>query len=355
MSINVILGMSGGVDSSIAAYILKKRGYNVIGIFMLNWDEKNISYCSVSNDIIDTKKICDFLNIKFYIVNFCFDYWYKVFIYFLNEYKLGKTPNPDIICNNKIKFSIFLEYSKYLGCDFIATGHYSKIKFSNSNHIMCQPFDLYKDQTYFLYKLTQYHLKYIIFPLYKYSKFFIRTIAFNIGLFNSMKKDSNGICFIGNLDFKFFLKKYISICYGPVVNAFNKQVDIHEGIMFYTYGQKKNILNYYFSFSVQYIFNKNLYNNLLEVACKNMKSFKKFYCIVKNVDFINFFFFNLKCFVKIRHGFFKEKCLLIRFTNNFFIVKFFIFQQYVAPGQFVVFYKNDVCLGGGIIISIECK
>ncbi|QQG46659.1 MAG: tRNA 2-thiouridine(34) synthase MnmA [Candidatus Azosocius agrarius] len=351
MNINVILGMSGGVDSSVAAYILKKKGYNVIGIFMINWDEKNVSYCTVAKDLVDTQKICKFLNIKLHVVNFSFDYWQEVFFYFLNEYKIGKIPNPDIVCNSRIKFNIFLEYSKYLGADFIATGHYAMIKYIKNNYFLYKSFDLNKDQTYFLYKLRQWQLKYIIFPLYKYNKFFIRQLAVNVGLYNCMKKDSNGICFVGKADFKNFLKKYISVCYGFITNFYNKQFGIHEGIMFYTYGQKKNLNNKCFLFNLQYIVDKYLYKNELIISNKNR--LYTYYCIIKDVNFINkFLFFNIKCYVKLRHSYVMEKCKLKYLTGNLFIIEFYFAQDYISSGQSVVFYKNNICFGGGIVSNV---
>lgn len=348
---NIILGMSGGIDSSVSAYILKKKGYNVVGIFMLNWDEKNLSYCTFIKDVIDTKKICNFLNIDFYIINFAFDYWKDVFVYFLNEYKLGKTPNPDIVCNSKIKFNIFLEYGKYLGANFIATGHYAKINFIKNSYFLCCSFDMHKDQTYFLYNLSQFQLKYVIFPLYKYSKNFIRNLGFSVGLYNSVKKDSSGICFVGKLDFCFFLKKYLSICYGPIVDFFENQVGIHEGIMFYTYGQKKNLSNN-FTLS-KYVYNKIINENFLVVSNK-LKICLKISCLVQNVNFINFFLFlNINCFAKIRNFFIKKNCLLKKFTGNVFFVNFYLFNDILCPGQSIVFYKNNICLGGGIVTNIE--
>ena len=208
---SVIVGMSGGVDSSVAALILKQQGFKVAGMFMKNWeedDDPSTNYCSATKDLNDAQKICDQLNIELYKVNFSAEYWDKVFKIFLEEYQAGRTPNPDVLCNKEIKFKVFLEYAKKLQADFIATGHYARIYRQNNENYLLAAIDQNKDQSYFLHALTQEQLKYSLFPLGELTKPMVRKIAKEAGFNNYGKKDSTGICFIGERKFNNFLKNY---------------------------------------------------------------------------------------------------------------------------------------------------
>ncbi len=201
----VVVGMSGGVDSSVAAYLLKKQGYEVIGVFMKNWDDKNDDgVCTATEDYEDVKSVCDQLNIPYYSVNFEREYWDNVFTYFMEELKLGRTPNPDVLCNTEIKFKAFIEFALSLDADYVATGHYARINRNNGEVTLLRGKDTKKDQTYFLSQLTQKHLSKVLFPLGDLTKSQVREIAHELELFTANKKDSTGICFIGERNFKTF-------------------------------------------------------------------------------------------------------------------------------------------------------
>ena len=206
----VVVGMSGGVDSSVTAYLLKEQGYDVIGVFMKNWEEKDDKgVCVAEKDYADVIKVCEQLDIPYYSINFEKEYWDKVFTYFLDEYKKGRTPNPDIMCNKEIKFKAFLEYAEDLGADYVATGHYARVKDENGQRLLLRGVDNNKDQTYFLSQLKQHQIKNILFPVGELEKKDVRRIAEEAGLATAKKKDSTGICFIGEKNFREFLSQYL--------------------------------------------------------------------------------------------------------------------------------------------------
>ena len=238
----VVIGMSGGVDSAVSALLLKREGYNVIGLFMNNWEEKDENgVCSALDDYEDVKRVCTRLNIPYYSVNFAKEYLDKVFKVFLEEYKKGRTPNPDVLCNREIKFGPFLEYAKKLGADYIATGHYAKVEERNGKYYLKKAKDKSKDQSYFLNQLSQDQLKYVLFPLADIEKKEVREIALENALSNAKKKDSTGICFIGERNFRQFLQGYLPSKKGNIVDTQGNVVGTHEGVLYYTLGQRKGL------------------------------------------------------------------------------------------------------------------
>ena len=239
----VVVGMSGGVDSSVAAYLLKQQGYDVVGIFMQNWeDDDTDSYCTIKQDSMDAIMVADILGIDIEIVNFAKEYKERVFSYFLAEYKAGRTPNPDILCNSEIKFKAFLDHSLRLGADYIATGHYvDKVCIDNNYEVLSRAYDSNKDQSYFLYRLNQHQISHSLFPLGKIIKPEVRKIATELNLPNATKKDSTGICFIGERPFRDFLQKYMPTKHGNLVTPDGKIVGEHMGLMYYTIGQRKGL------------------------------------------------------------------------------------------------------------------
>ena len=242
----VVLGMSGGVDSSVAAILLKEQGYDVIGVFMKNWEEKDENgVCMAEEDYKDVIAVAEQLGIPYYSVNFVKEYWDKVFTYFLDEYKKGRTPNPDVMCNKEIKFRAFLDYAMKIGSDYVATGHYARIvheeKDGKIKSTMLRGIDDNKDQTYFLCQLNQEQLEKVLFPLGEYTKPQIREIAEKYNLATAKKKDSTGICFIGERDFNKFLSQYLPAKGGNIVNTQGKVLGHHNGLMYYTIGQRKGI------------------------------------------------------------------------------------------------------------------
>lgn len=242
-NIRVVVGMSGGVDSSVAAYLLKEEGYEVIGIFMKNWDEKDErGVCTATEDYQDVQKVCEQIGIPYYSVNFEKEYWDRVFTYFLDEYKKDRTPNPDVMCNKEIKFKAFLDYAFELGADYLATGHYARLeRLDNGEVQMLRGVDDNKDQTYFLNQLSQDQLDRVIFPLGGMKKDKVRQIAEERGLATAHKKDSTGVCFIGERDFNEFLSHYLPAQKGKMMTYEGEIKGEHHGLMYYTIGQRKGL------------------------------------------------------------------------------------------------------------------
>ena len=238
----VVVGISGGVDSSVSAYLLKKQGYRVIGLFMVNWEEKD-GACTAEEDYEDVKRVCNKIGIPYFTVNYTKEYYENVFKHFLEEYKKGRTPNPDVLCNRnrEIKFGPFLEQAKKLGADYIATGHYAKLEEKDGKYYLKKAKDLNKDQTYFLNQLSQDQLKDVIFPLADIEKPEVRRIAEELELSNAKKKDSTGICFIGERNFKKFLQTYLPAQKGLIKTLNGEVVGEHDGLMYYTLGQRRGL------------------------------------------------------------------------------------------------------------------
>lgn len=355
----IAIGMSGGVDSSVSAWILKQQGYDVIGIFMKNWhDYKDQVYCTIKKDWMDVVSVGDAIGIDVEMVDFSNDYNEKVFKYFLNEYNLGNTPNPDIICNSEIKFRKFLYYALSLGFNKIATGHYAQIIKDNNKYILLKGNDITKDQSYFLYRLNQYQLKKTIFPIGGLKKSDVRKLAIKIGLPNAKKKDSTGICFIGKRPFRDFLRKYISINFGPIKTLDEKIIGQHIGLPFYTIGQRRGIGLSIGNKKPLFVVKKNVISNTLYVAQGNNHPnlFSKV-LYAYNASWISGKSPNQEYLysAKTRYYQINDMCKIYPISkfciNNTFKLIFLKSQWAVTPGQSVVIYNKNICLGGGFIKS----
>ncbi len=355
--IKVIIALSGGVDSSVTVWILKQLGYKIKCVFIKCWEENNnnnnnIKKCKYKKDYQDAKKICQLLNVKLYKINLSFEYWKYVFSKFIKNQKKNKTLNPDILCNKKIKFKIFIKFSiKILKANFISTGHYIIKKKKKNIYYLIKGIDKKKDQSYFLYNLTQKKIKKCIFPLGTYYKKNIRKIAKNLNFINSKKKDSTGICFIGKKNFFKFIQKYIKSKPGKIINTENKILGNHKGLHLYTIGQRKKLNINLGQHIPYYVFKKNIKNNKL-IVVSGIKN-KLLYSIgmyIKNIHFINKKNNKKKilfCNIKIRHQQYKKILCKIYLKKKKILSKKKMFA--ITPGQSVVFYKKNICLGGAII------
>ena len=358
----VVLGMSGGVDSSVAAILLKEQGYEVIGVFMKNWEEKDDNgNCMAEEDYKDVVTVAEQLDIPYYSVNFVKEYWDKVFTYFLDEYKKGRTPNPDVMCNKEIKFKAFLDYAIKLGADYVATGHYARIiheeKDGKIKSVMLRGIDDNKDQTYFLCQLSQKQLEKVLFPIGEYTKPQIREIAEKYNLATAKKKDSTGICFIGERDFNEFLSKYLPAKGGNIVNTEGKILGKHNGLMYYTIGQRKGIgigNSKEGTGEPWFVVDKNLETNELIVTQGDKSVLYSKGLIATDFNFINMedIEFPLECTVKFRYRQSDSKAVIKKLPDEKYEVLFDEPQKAVTPGQIVVAYKDEVCLGGGVIDEI---
>lgn len=357
MKKRVVLGMSGGVDSSVAAILLKEQGYEVIGVFMKNWDEEDENgVCMADEDYKDVVSVAEQLGIPYYSINFVKEYWERVFEYFLSEYRLARTPNPDVMCNKEIKFKAFLEYAEKLGADYIATGHYARlIEDENGQKIMLKGIDDNKDQTYFLSGLTQKQLEKVLFPLGDYKKSEIREIAQKYDLKTANKKDSTGICFIGERNFNEFLSKYIPAQKGDIVDINGKQLGIHNGLMYYTIGQRKGIglgNSKDGTGEPYFVVDKKLETNELVVAQGDDKLLYSKALIANNFNFINSIEFPFECGVKFRYRQKDVKAVITKINDEEYRIDFEEPQRAVTLGQIAVIYNGDICLGGGIIDKV---
>ncbi len=355
----VVVGMSGGVDSSVAAALLKEQGYNVIGLFMHNWEEDDEDgCCTAAQDWEDVRRVCNKLNIPYYSVNFAKEYMDRVFSYFLEEYAAGRTPNPDVLCNREIKFGPFLEYALSLGADYIATGHYCDIEHSaDGNHYLLKAADQNKDQTYFLNQLSQKQLEHVLFPLGKMEKPAVRKIAEKYGFITATKKDSTGICFIGERKFREFLKNFIPAKRGKIIDLNGKQVGMHDGVMYYTLGQRRGLNIGGVSGTDGgrwFVVDKNVKTNELIVSQGDEKPLYSKALISYKINWIpgtpkqNEF----TCNAKFRYRQPEQEVNVKIEDSGKVYVSFKEPQRAVTPGQFVVFYSDNKCLGGGIIEEV---
>jgi tRNA-specific 2-thiouridylase len=346
----VVVGLSGGVDSSISAYLLKQQGYEVLGIFMQNWEDIDNEFCTIKEDSIDAIAVADCLGIDIEIVNFAKEYKDRVFSYFLTEYQNGRTPNPDILCNSEIKFKAFLDHAKSLGADYIATGHYvQKVEYNNVA-ILKKAIDNNKDQSYFLYRLNQQQIQSSIFPLGCITKPEVRKFASELNLPTAQKKDSTGICFIGERPFRQFLAQYMPIKVGNIVNLDGKILATHTGLMYYTIGQRKGI-GIGGDGEPWFVADKNLVTNeLIVVQGHNHPLLYKKILVADNLSFYNGIIPKEGQYrAKTRYRMQDEDCYLRYNGNNEIILEFFTPQWAITPGQSVVIYDQDYCLGGGTI------
>lgn len=356
----VIVAMSGGVDSSVSAYLLLQKGYQVEGMFMKNWEEDDTdNYCASTKDLNDVRVVCKKIGIYLHEVNFSEEYWNDVFKIFLYEYKQGRTPNPDILCNKKIKFKIFFNFSiKILKADYIATGHYAQIKYFNKKPMLIRAFDLNKDQSYFLYTLNNKKLKNILFPIGLLTKKHVRNIARKIKLSVSEKPDSIGICFIGPSKMRNFLHRFINSKPGNIITENGYIIGQHIGIIYYTIGQRKGlgIGGKYGKKNIPwYVSNKNLNGNTLTVVqgYKNPK-LMSIGLIAYQVHWINSNNISscFDCTIKTRYRQIDIPCTVILKSLKCVKVIFKKPISSVTLGQSVVFYCLDICIGGGIINQV---
>lgn len=350
----VVLGMSGGVDSAVSAWLLKQQGYNVIALFMHNWEEVDDGCCTAEQDFEDVKRVSGKLGIPYYSVNFAKEYKERVFSYFLEEYANGRTPNPDVLCNREIKFGPFLQYAKALGADYIATGHYCGISHENGAHYLLKAKDQTKDQTYFLNQLSQAQLADVLFPLQNIDKTEVRRIADELGLSNAKKKDSTGICFIGERNFRNFLQTYLPNQAGEIVDIDGKVVGEHIGLMYYTLGQRRGLG---LGGTVEgqgrwFVVDKDLTNNRLIVSHGDESVLMSKSLVANSVNWIpNLPAQEFSCKAKFRYRQ-PEQGVDVTVTDGKVNVVFHEKQRAVTPGQFVVFYDEYKCLGGGIIDEV---
>lgn len=353
----IIVGLSGGVDSAVAALLLKEQGHDVTGVFMQNWNARpDDPHCTAEQDLSDAKSVCDTLNIPFQVVNFSKAYWDHVFSHCLDEFHAGRTPNPDIWCNKEIKFKSFLNHALALGADFVATGHYARITKSNDLYHLMKAEDNNKDQSYFLYTLGQHELSHTLFPLAHLPKPEVRQLAKEAGLINHNKKDSTGICFIGERNFKEFLQEFILTQPGLIQTTEGQTVGKHDGLMFYTLGQRKGLLigglNDH-SEDAWYVVDKDVKNNTLIVG----QGHNHPRLLSPSLSAIDLHWVcgkapttPLHCFARTRYHQPDQACL-IDVVDNEAQVTFLQLQRAITPGQSVVFYLDDECLGGGIIAA----
>ena len=356
MSGKVIVAMSGGVDSSVSAFLLHKRGFQVEGLFMKNWEEDDDArYCSASIDLADAKKVCQQLNIPLHTINFSDEYWDHVFDYFLREYQAGRTPNPDIVCNKEIKFRAFLDHALNLGAEYIATGHYARREINGTSVYLKKGLDTNKDQSYFLHTLNRHQLVNTLFPLGEIKKSEVRAIARRENFNVHDKKDSTGICFIGERKFKNFLKNYLPAKEGDIVTLNGECIGKHEGVAFYTIGQRQGLNiggKRGFPERPWYVADKDLEKNqLIVVQGSEHKALFHSTITTSDIHWIDGMtppdLENIK--VKIRYRQPDQACVIRCTTTTGYKITFRAPQRAVTPGQSVVLYRQDVCLGGGII------
>ncbi len=357
----VIVGMSGGVDSSVSALLLQQAGYEVEGLFMKNWDEDDgTEYCTAKEDLADAQNVCDSLSIKLHQANFAAEYWDNVFEHFLSEYKAGRTPNPDVLCNREIKFKVFKDYASILGADFIATGHYARLKEENGKCFLLKGLDDNKDQSYFLHAVSQEQLQNVIFPIGELPKSRVREIAEENQLITHDKKDSTGICFIGERRFNDFLANYLPAQPGLIKckdNSSGEEVILgeHHGLMYYTIGQRQGIgIGGLKDFSDEpwFVSEKDLTTQTLYVVQGGMhEDLLKNALRCSSIHWINEApSMPLKCKVKTRYRQSDQECVIDWDEDSqSYIASFIEKQRAITPGQYLVIYQGDNCLGGGVI------
>ncbi len=354
----VIVGISGGVDSAVAAYLLKQQGYEVEGLFMRNWDSLinndiegnpnlNKNICPQESDYNDALETCKILDIPLHRVDFIKEYWDSVFTYFLEELKKGRTPNPDLLCNKYIKFDLFKKEAIKLGADYMATGHYAR----NIDNKLYRAIDRNKDQSYFLAKISKEQLNHVLFPVGKLTKPEVRQIAEDIHLNVAKKKDSTGICFIGERNYQEFIKNYLKPNPGPIVNVATKEViGTHTGLMNYTIGQRRNV-GISGDLERHYVCGKDVKNNILYVAFGDSEYLYSDACLLEDINFISDAR-PTNCTAKFRYRGEDYPISLEYLDNGEMMVRYPEKVKAVTPGQACVFYRGEECLGSGIIKEV---
>lgn len=354
----VIVGMSGGVDSSVSAVLLQEQGYQVEGLFMKNWDEDDgTEYCTAMADLADARAVCERIGIPLHTASFAAEYWDRVFEHFLEEYSAGRTPNPDILCNKEIKFRAFLDYAVTLGADFIATGHYARRRDTDSGTQLLKGLDPNKDQSYFLHAVSRDKIERTLFPVGEIEKPRVRAIAEAHGLVTHDKKDSTGICFIGERKFRDFLRQYLPAQPGDIQTPEGDVIGRHQGLMYHTIGQRQGLgiggLAKYGE-APWYVAEKDLERNVLVVVQgKQHPLLFADTLSVRQVDWVAGASpsMPLICSAKTRYRQPDQSCRVEALAEGGYEVLFEEPQRAVTPGQSVVFYQGEVCLGGGVIES----
>ncbi len=353
---NIIVGMSGGVDSSVTAAKLIDQGHKVTGLFMKNWEEDDdAEYCGAAEDLADTVEVCKQLGIELKTINFAHEYWNRVFQQFLDEYRNGRTPNPDVLCNKEIKFKEFLNWAVHLGADYIATGHYARLqkKKGKQNYLLRKGRDSEKDQSYFLHTLDQKALSQSIFPIGEMKKGQVRALAKKLSLPTHDKKDSTGICFIGERRFSDFLGRFLPSEPGQIKTLSGETVGEHQGSYYYTLGQRQG-LGIGGQGDPWYVAGKDVKRNIVyavqghdhEALLKRLVYAEKFHWISGIPPILP-----LNCKAKTRYRHEEQPCVLSMIGPNYTRIKFASPQWAVTPGQSIVLYQDDICIGGGIIYS----
>ena len=360
-STRVVVGMSGGVDSSVAAMLLKRQGYEVIGVFMKNWDDTDeTGRCTAEEDAEDVRRVCGQLDIPCYTVNFEKQYYEKVFEYFLAEYRRGRTPNPDVMCNREIKFGDFLAKATDLGADFLATGHYARLDRTADGRVrLLRGADPEKDQTYFLCALTQEQLARAMFPIGHLKKREVRQMALDAGLATARKKDSTGICFIGERNFREFLSRYLPAQPGEIRTPDGEVKGVHHGLMYYTIGQRQGLgIGGSGNGKPWFVADKDLERNILIVVqgddhpllySKSLTASGVNWIDGRQMDIGQ----SIRCTAKFRYRQPDQGVRVTRTDDDAWLVEFDQPQKAVTPGQAVVFYDGEECLGGGTIESVN--
>lgn len=353
----VIVGMSGGVDSSVSAWLLQQQGYRVEGLFMKNWEEDDHNdYCTAAIDLADAQAVCDKFGILLHTINFSAEYWEKVFELFLAEYQAGRTPNPDVMCNHEIKFKAFMDFAiNDLGADYIATGHYVRRTNVTHNSQLLRGLDTNKDQSYFLYTISNQQIAQCLFPVGELVKTKVRRIAAELKLTIATKKDSTGICFIGKRKLRHFLSSYLQAKPGSIVTVDDQEVGRHPGLIYYTLGQRQGLGIGGISKNNQnpwYVVDKDMITNRLIVAQgKNNKRLMSTGIIASNIYWVDRkkLLAPLYCTVKVRYRQPDIDCLVEPIADDKLQVTFNQLVAAVTPGQSAVFYQAERCLGGGVI------
>lgn len=340
----VVIGMSGGVDSSVSAHLLKEMGYNVIGLFMKNWEDES-GTCNATQDFDDANRVAEVLDIPLYTVNFVQEYWDRVFAGFIKDLEAGLTPNPDVLCNREIKFDCLLEKARALDADFLATGHYCQI----ANGQLLKGADPLKDQSYFLHAIEGKVLNQVLFPIGHLPKSAVREMAKNKGLSTHAKKDSTGICFIGKRNFKDFISKYIPYQSGNFENTRGEVLGQHDGAAYYTIGQRKG-LGIGGPGDAWFVVDKNIERNvvIIEQGSDHPALYAKALHASKPHFIGAFPSFPMRCSAKIRYRQEDQPCLVEK-QGDLLVVTFDTPQRAITPGQSVVFYDGPLCLGGAHI------
>ena len=350
---NIIVGMSGGVDSSVAAAKLIEQGHKVTGLFMKNWEEDDDkAYCAAAEDLADARAVCKLLDIELKTINFSYEYWTRVFQLFLHEYRNGRTPNPDVVCNKEIKFKEFLNWARHLGADFIATGHYARIE-KQQHYLLKKAFDDRKDQSYFLHTLQQDALRYACFPLGEMRKTQVREQAKKLSLPTHDKKDSTGICFIGERRFSDFLSRFLPAQTGLIKTLAGQTIGQHKGAYYYTIGQRQG-LGIGGDGAAWYVADKDVKKNIVYVVQgHNHTALLKKVVLTEQLGWVSGLppTVPMRCQAKIRYRQHEQDCVITRLGSEPSQIEFDQPQWAVTPGQSIVFYHDNECLGGGIIQS----